>query len=832
MKSWVKLIVCLFLVSLAMVHSALAANSPAITVGRVYYIEGDLLRYVPEEKDWVSMVKDAPFGTEDTLFSGNQGMAEMIVPNGTWIRIGDNTQIQFIALDTDLSEMDIASGIARFYNKSSRSVIKATSPFGYVLANPGAVFDFYVGENSVEVVAVKGKVSFIHTATNTRYDVSAGSPSILTDQDQVTSGDGTVDPDWNRWNTTREHFWAAKARVKGKSFNYLPPSLQNESYALEENGRWESVPYEGSSRWFWRPTTVSVGWSPFTTGRWTYWNGDQVWVPAEPFGYVTHHYGNWVYVRNRWYWAPPVATARIGLPLLNIGFFWYPGRVSWIHSGQYVGWVPLAPRETYYSHRNWGGPHEVVVTNVNITQININIGSYAYAGHAIVVPRDNFYGVNSYRNVQVARISPASIIQDYRAAPIVNNTVINNYTTNNQRYNFTNTAVKEKPHNTVINRIEKNAPVIQQGKKETAVAVQGQVKSTKEGRVNREARIETPKSTNFIVPTNEINRPKSEIKLRQKEIKGAGKGVIVPPEVVGKPAATVVQPGQPVAKPESLAPAKPGEKDRTVEKPARVAPVKSDQPKEVVLPKSIAPAKPDQPKEVAVPKTIVPAKPGEKDAPIEKPMRIAPAKPDQPKEVVAPKSIAPARPVPPGQVVVPEHLAPAKVGQPKQVVIPEHVAPAKPEAAGQVVVPQYVAPAKVRQPKNVVVPEHATPVKPAQKELPGQVVVPQHTAPATPGQSKKVVIPEHVAPAKPEQPKTVVIPEHVTPVKPVQQPERVAPAKTERPPEVIPAKPAEQEKPVAKPEQKNNTPAKPDRVAPAKPEQQERDKEKDKEKVK
>jgi hypothetical protein len=760
----------------------------------------------------VSMVKDAPFGTEDTLFSGNQGMAEMIVPNGTWIRIGDNTQIQFIALDTDLSETDIASGVARFYNKSSRSVIKATSPFGYVLANPGAVFDFYVGENSVEVVAVKGKVSFVHAATNARYDVSAGSPSILADQGQVSSGEGTVDPDWDRWNRTRENFWVTKARVRGRSFDYLPPSLQDESYALEENGRWESVPYEGSSRWFWRPTTVSVGWSPFTAGRWTYWNGDQVWVPAESFGYVTHHYGNWVYVRNRWYWAPPVATVRIGLPLLNIGFFWSPGRVSWIHSGSNVGWVPLAPRETYYSHRNWGGPHEVVVTNVNITQININIGSYAYARHAIVVPRDNFYGVNNYRNAQVARISPANIIQDYRAAPVVNNTVINNYTTNKQRYNFTNTAVKEKPHNTVINRIEKNEPAIQKGKKENAVVVQEQVKSTKEGKVNREARIETPKSTNLIVPTNEINRPKSEIKLQQKEIKGAGKGVIVPPEVVGKPAATVVQPGQPVAKPESLAPAKPGEQDRTVEKPARVAP-----------------ARPGQPKEVAVPKPVAPAKPGEKDRAVEQPVRVAPAKPDQPKEVVLPKSIAPAksdqprevatpkpvapaRPAPPGQVVVPQHVAPAKAGEPKQVVIPEHVAPAKPEAAGQVVVPQRVAPAKPGQSKQVVVPEHATPVKPAQKELPGQVVVPQHTAPAQPG-----------------QPKQVVIPEHVIPVKPVQQPARVAPAKPEQPPDkAVPAKPAEKEKPAAKTDQKDDTAAKSDRVAPAKPEQQEKDKEKTK----
>ena len=292
---WMGLLVCLFLAAVVMVPPSSAADEPAMVVGRIYYIEGDLLRYVPAEKDWVAVVRDAPFGTEDTLFSGSRGMAELIVPNGTWIRIGNSTQIQFIALDTDLAEMDVASGVARFYNKSSDTVIKATSPFGYVLAYPGTVFDFYVGDNSVEVVAVRGKVSFVHSATEAKYDVAAGSPSILADQQQVSSGEGTVDPDWNRWNTVRENFWAAKARVRGRSVEYLPPSLRDESYALDENGSWESVPYEGTSRWFWRPRVV-VGWSPFTVGRWTDWYGDQTWIPAEPFGYVTHHYGNWVYV--------------------------------------------------------------------------------------------------------------------------------------------------------------------------------------------------------------------------------------------------------------------------------------------------------------------------------------------------------------------------------------------------------------------------------------------------------------------------------------------------------------------------------------------------------
>ena len=564
-KRWIGLGMCLFLAAVVMVPVSSSADAPAIVVGRIFLIEGELLRYVPAEKDWVAVVRDAPFGAEDTLFSGTQGMAELIVPNDTWIRIGNSTQIQFITLDTDLSEMDMASGVARFYNKSADTVIKVTSPFGYVLAYPGMAFDFYVGENSVEVVAVKGNVSFVHSATETKYKVTAGSPSILADEQQVSSGEGTVDPDWDRWNKGRENFWAAKARVRGRSVEYLPPSLRNESYALDETGRWERVSYEGTECWFWRPTTVVASWSPFTVGRWTDWYGDQTWIPAEPFGYVTHHYGNWVYVGRYWYWAPPVVRVRAGLPLLNVGFFWYPGRVSWIHSGAYVGWVPLAPRENYYSHRNWGGPHDVVVTNVNQAGININLRNYAYANRAVVVDRNNFYKVNNYAKVQVTNLNSATIINNYHTAPVVNNTVIDNYTTNKQRYNYGNITVNEKPHNTVVNRIQQNQNIIREGRKEKASVVQERVKSIPEGKVNREVRIETPKVTNRIVPAAEMNRPKSEIKFQQREIKTGGKPSL---------------PEKPAVRPERVAPARPSQQEKPGQPagPERVTPAKPAQP--------------------------------------------------------------------------------------------------------------------------------------------------------------------------------------------------------------------------------------------------------------
>ncbi len=568
MKTWLKCTVGLFLAALAMVSQASAANPPVMTVGRVYSVEGDLLRYVPADKDWVAMVNDAPLGVEDTFFSGNQGRAEMYVPNGTWLRVGYSTQVQFIALDPDLSEVDVSSGVARFYNKGSETVIKATSPFGYVLAYPGTAFDFYVGENSVEIVAVEGTVSFIHAATDARYDVAADSPSILADAGQVTSGDGGVEADWHRWNVARDSFWTEKSRITGRSVEYLPPSLRGESYALEENGRWESVAYEGSSRWFWRPTSVASGWSPFTAGRWTDWHGDQVWIPSEPFGYVTHHYGNWMYVQDSWYWAPPVASRRAGLSLLDIGFFWSPGRVSWIHHDRYVGWVPLGPRETYYSHRRWGGTHDRQYTD-NIGRINLDIGRYAYAGQAIIVPRDNFYRVDDYRDVRVRNITSTTIINTYNAAPVINNTVINNYLTDTRRHTYTSRAVKAKPHVSVLRRIETNTTAVRQGERENSAMIRKQVRNLQEGRVSRDGRIEAPISTNYIVPASEMNRPASEMKLQQRNIRTGAKS----DQPAGQRSVSPARPAQlegPGARPERMAPAKPTQgtsSQRAIESP-------------------------------------------------------------------------------------------------------------------------------------------------------------------------------------------------------------------------------------------------------------------------
>lgn len=519
---------CFLVIFVLMLAAAGATRAPAATgeagegtlVGRIAHVEGQLLRYVPEEKDWVATVRDAPFGLEDSLYSDAAGKAEFIMPNNTWIRIGGSTQIQLITLRTDLTEADVAAGMARFYNRDSQGIIRATSPFGYVVAPANSVFDLYVGDRSLEVIALKGKVDLVLDGDQSRYEVTAGGASMVSDGQQVTSGQGYVDADWDDWNSQRDQLWTKRTEVRGESVRYLPPSLHDESYALDENGRWEQVYYEGRYRPFWRPT-VAAGWAPFTAGRWSAYYGDQCWIPYEPFGYVTHHYGNWVYAGNFWYWAPPVVSVQVGIgPFLGLGFGWYPGRVGWIHSGVNIGWIPLAPFEPYYCHRRWG-PRTVVVNNVNITNININ--RYRYANRAVIVKQNHFYGVDNYQNVRITNINRNNIIKNYHAAPVVNNKVIHNYDTMRDRHRFTNARVEYKPHDSVLNRISHNQQMARRTAGGNARAIQQEVAAFQPGRPLNEARIEAPRVTDRLVRPSDAGRATSDLQLPQRELRARSK---------------------------------------------------------------------------------------------------------------------------------------------------------------------------------------------------------------------------------------------------------------------------------------------------------------------
>ena len=428
---------------------------PPLLVGHITHLEGQLLRYVPEDQDWVATVKDSPFGLDDTLYTGRNSRAEIILPNGIWIRLNGQTQIQIIALEEESTEIDLYSGTARFYHQGS-GTMKVYTPFGYVLASPGTVFDLHSREKVAEVLALRGELEFMPAGSQAKYRVAAGAPALVAEGRQVFSGSPAAEPRWQAWNLARDQASARYRDYPGESARYLPPELEYQAPILDENGRWEQVPYQGEVYYFWRPFHVGSGWAPFTVGRWTVWYDDPCWIPAEPFGYVTHHYGNWLLIRGFWYWAPPIARTRIRplrVSLFPIAWAWYPGRVAWIHHSATIGWIPLAPHEPYYCRRHWG-PRAVVVKNQNAPPINL--GRYHHADQAVTVHRNNFFAVTNYRPVRLPPPKRENIVKDFRPLPVLDRPFLAQADPLRQKNHFTPATIREKPGPASMDRIRFN----------------------------------------------------------------------------------------------------------------------------------------------------------------------------------------------------------------------------------------------------------------------------------------------------------------------------------------------------------------------------------------
>jgi hypothetical protein len=380
-------------------------------IGRITFMEKNLFRYVSDDKDWALAMVDVPVGDGDILYSDTQGRSEFTFPNDTKIRINDKSKIQMDDLKANSTALFVNSGIARVQSGSSENVVKVDTPYGQVLSKQPGTFDVYVGDASVAVTAFKAPLQFVDGKGIT-YDIKPDADSLLANDKAVVSTPRFLNSQWDNWNNEREkelQVWEVNPSP------YLPDQLKSDSKTLADNGSWESITYEGETAHYWTPRNVTPDWSPFTVGQWTSWNGEQLWVPYERFGWVTHHHGGWIHHNNRWYWRPPPRGRWRYVP-------WYPARAAWVHHGRYVGWVPMSPYEVYYGRRYWG-PRGVVYHN---HMRHVEFHRYVNANRVIVVDKDRLYHVHRRYEPHRDRVVVKQIVDNGKAAPIVTREVVGN----------------------------------------------------------------------------------------------------------------------------------------------------------------------------------------------------------------------------------------------------------------------------------------------------------------------------------------------------------------------------------------------------------------------
>jgi hypothetical protein len=81
----------------------------------------------------------------------------------------------------------------------------------------------------------------------------------------------------------------------------------------------------------WYPTKeVAASWRPYLNGRWVPSAKGWVFETAEPWGWATYHFGNWMATQEYgWVWVP--------------GSTWYASTATWRKSKRAIGWAPVPP---------------------------------------------------------------------------------------------------------------------------------------------------------------------------------------------------------------------------------------------------------------------------------------------------------------------------------------------------------------------------------------------------------------------------------------------------------------------------------------------------------
>ncbi len=146
--------------------------------------------------------------------------------------------------------------------------------------------------------------------------------------------------------TTQDDFalWVAQRRDlrSNAASDHMSARYARQASSLDAYGNWVYV--DSYNSWAWQPA-VSVGWQPYSAGRWYWTPVGWSWISYEPWGWMPYHYGSWWFdAQFGWVWS--------------WDSYWGPAWVDWAWWPGYVGWCPRGYYDYWWRDNCgncWGG---------------------------------------------------------------------------------------------------------------------------------------------------------------------------------------------------------------------------------------------------------------------------------------------------------------------------------------------------------------------------------------------------------------------------------------------------------------------------------------------
>lgn len=349
-------------------------DEPGRPVARLSVASGDVSVKRGDHSEWVAGALNAPVMEADAISVSRQAAAEVQFDHAHYARMAGDTEIRVVQIDGGLHRVQLSRGLLTWRVLRETSVpAEISTPLLAVRPVGMAAVRVEVAPDTTTRVTVRHGEVEIQTARGSER-LREGSLMIVRpargeSEYQITSAAGL--DRWDTWSDQRDSYLLRAASPK-----YVSSDIYG-AEDLDPYGRWSNDPAYGD---VWIPN-VPATWAPYRDGRWV-WEDyyGWTWVDSQPWGWAPFHYGNWYYRASYgWSWFPGRRSDRYFWRPAMVGFFGYGGGYGGgfsvgIGFGN-VGWVPLAPYERYrpwYGRGGFGGGRNMVVNNINITNVYRN----------------------------------------------------------------------------------------------------------------------------------------------------------------------------------------------------------------------------------------------------------------------------------------------------------------------------------------------------------------------------------------------------------------------------------------------------------------------------
>ncbi|MYN05932.1 DUF6600 domain-containing protein [Pseudoduganella aquatica] len=347
-----KFVHLILLTALVAVSSlALAGDDPPARVGRISSAEGQVTVEADGEQASGNLLNwPVAGGSRVTAAPGSR--LEFRIGSAA-IRLDGDSSLEVEALDDDSLRLRLNYGSVSVRLRSGELLgdFELNTPQARItMLEPGLVRVDSERQPDTSVISVLAGAASVDGG-GAALTLRAGKRAVVQGE-QVSTGQAQRDR-FDDWVLARD-----KRDENSQSLRYVTADVTGYE-ELDQYGSWRESEDYGP---LWSPRSVPVGWAPYRDGRWTWldpWGW--TWVDDAPWGYAPSHYGRWVMLDARWYWAPGRITSR---PV------WAPALVGWVggsnwsvafadrRNGPGVGWYPLTPRDRFVPNYRVSAEHE------------------------------------------------------------------------------------------------------------------------------------------------------------------------------------------------------------------------------------------------------------------------------------------------------------------------------------------------------------------------------------------------------------------------------------------------------------------------------------------